>query len=113
MDKNKVCQNPIPNAKRNSKQDGSIISGSDRKTNFSGISNLMLTRDFNIKIVTLISSLSVLGAIVVAIVFSFFKTHQRILTFDYNKSHHSIEDIFCINLVMFYIFLSGLSSKKL
>jgi hypothetical protein len=84
---------------------------SDKKTEYTTLSNLMYKKDNSLKLVIVLATILVIASIIVSLILPFFEKSPRILTFNYiktdsEKNKKDLENIFSLNIDMLYIFLS-------
>jgi len=79
---------------------------SEKKTEYSSISNLMIEKDNYIKFTTIFSTIYLILSIFLSIVFSFILSDTRILTYQWGKiDQKTIPDAFHPNIYFTYTFL--------
>jgi hypothetical protein len=80
----------------------------NNKTVYSSLTYLMYIKDKKLKFGISFATVSLLASLIFSIMSPIFENEIKILSFEYTKtliSDHNIKNVFCINLIMFYIFL--------
>ena len=106
-----MSQNPSSHKSSITKHKISIYSSvTDTKTDYSSITNLMIKKDINVKIATILSTFVLSGLLALSLGFSFYFNDHRILTFEYNLS--ASDSVYQANLVIFYTLLFFIAGKN-